>query len=85
MNKALLIAGNYAEARLAMDHINEEVAYIPEGRVSSFEEVEKHTNLYMYGTFRKRLDLAEVTDFIARRFLVPRDVIVKDGHWRGEL
>jgi len=83
--KALLVAGNYAEARLAMDHIDEPVEYISEGNVAAYQAVERNTPLYMYGTYDDREDFGGVLDLIKLRFLVPRNVIIKDGHWKGEL
>lgn len=83
--KALLVAGNYAEARAAMDNIEEEVVYIAEGSANNYKAVSRHTPLYMYGTYESREDFGEILDLIKLRFLVPKNVIVKDGFWKGEL
>ena len=83
--KALLVAGNFAEARLAMDNIEEEVAYISEGNAMAYYGVERNIPLYMYGTYENREDFGDILHLIKLRSLVPRNVIVKDGHWKGEL
>jgi hypothetical protein len=83
--RALLVAGNFAEARLAMDNIDEPVEHISEGNTKAYYSIDRYTPIYMYGTYEDRKDFDEILKLIKLRALMTRNVMVKDGLWKGRL
>jgi len=84
-HKAMLVAGNYAQARLAMDNIDEPVDVISEGQAINMRGREPHTPVYMYGTYEDRDDLGDILDEIMASRYTTRNVLIRDGYWRGRL